>query len=152
MKKNIALFIILLTVCLGINSEDQKVKEPTKNGVCDAMGDRDLIKQTVLDYVEGWYGADGQRMDNALYSKLSKRRITPEGEAWEATKEWMVDATKKGQGRIEHPETGKKDITILDMTRTMASVKLVSEAFDDYIQLAKVSGKWVIVNALWDYR
>jgi hypothetical protein len=152
MKKIIVLFIILLTICLGINSQDQKVKVLTNNGGCETMVDRDLIKQTVLDYVEGWYSADGQRMDKALYSKLSKRRITPEGEAWESTKDWMVDATNKGQGRIKHPELGKKDITILDMTLTMASVKLVSEAFDDYIQLAKVSGKWVIVNALWDYR
>ena len=115
------------------------------------MGDRDLIIQTVLDYVEGWYGADIERMDRALYSTLSKRRITPEGEVWESTRDWMVDATKKGQGSIEHPEKGKKEIAILDMTQTMASVKLVSEMFDDYIHLAKVSGNWVIVNVLWDY-
>ena len=116
------------------------------------MEDRELIIQTVLDYVEGWYGADGKRMEKALYSKLSKRRITPDGEAWESTRDWMVDATNKGQGKIEQPEKGKKDISIMDMTKTMASVKLVSEVFDDYIHHAKVSGKWVIVNALWDYR
>lgn len=116
------------------------------------MNDRILIEQAVLDYVEGWYSADGQRMERATHNMLSKRHITLEGEVWESTKEWMVDATQKGNGRIENPDAGKKEITILDMTKSMASVKLVSEVFDDYLHLAKVQESWVIVNALWDYR
>ena len=116
------------------------------------MDDRDKIVQAVRDYVEGWYGADEKRMERALSPKLAKRRITPEGEAWESTKDWMVDATREGKGRIEDPEAGIKDISILDLTKSMASVKLVSEAFDDYLHVAKVGDTWLIVNALWDYR
>jgi len=116
------------------------------------MNDQELIMSTVLNYVEGWYEADAKRMDKALHPNLSKRRITPEGEAWDVTKDWMIDATGKGNGHIDNPSTGRKDITILDMTKTMASVKLVSEAFDDFLHLAKVQDSWVIINALWDYR
>lgn len=116
------------------------------------MSDQELIMSTVLNYVEGWYEADAKRMDKALHPNLSKRRITPEGEAWDVSKDWMIDATGKGNGRIDNPSTGRKEITILDMTKTMASVKLVSEVFDDYLHLAKVQDSWVIINALWDYR
>lgn len=116
------------------------------------MTDRESIEKTVLNYVEGWYEADAARMNQATHANLAKRHITPEGEVWEASKDWMVDATGKGNGRIDNPLIGKKDITILDMTNSMASVKLVSEVFDDYLHLAKVQDAWLIINALWDYR
>ncbi len=116
------------------------------------MSDRDAITETVLNYVEGWYSADSTRMDKALHPKLAKRRVTPEGEVWDSSRDWMVEFTGKGQGRIENPESGLKRITILDMADAIASVKLVSEQFDDYLHLAKCGETWVIVNALWDYR
>lgn len=115
------------------------------------MQDKETILQTVLDYIEGWYYSDPARMERALYVQLVKRRITPEGEVWQVDKPWMIEATGKGKGKIENPETGRKEITILHQTERMASVMLVSEAFVDYLHLVKDAGKWVIVNALWDY-
>lgn len=115
------------------------------------MENNDAMVQTVLDYVEGWYQGDAARMDRALHARLAKRRVTPEGEVWAVDKEWMLQATGDGRGRIENPEKGRKDITILDATETMACVKLVSENFVDYLHLAQNEGKWVIMNALWDY-
>jgi hypothetical protein len=126
------------------------MKQKRTEGI--VMTDRELIMNTVLNYVEGWYEADAKRMDQALHPKLSKRHITLEGDVWEAPKDWMIDATGKGNGKIDNPSIGRKQITILDMTKTMASVKLVSEVFDDYLHLAKVGDTWVIINALWDYR
>ena len=115
------------------------------------MKDGDAITQAALDYIEGLYQGDAARMDRALYAKLAKRRITPEGEAWEVSKDWMVEATGSGRGRIENPEKGKKEVTILDVADSMSSVKIVSEKFVDYLHLAKEGEKWVIVNVLWDY-
>jgi len=116
------------------------------------MTDKELIINAVLHYVEGWYTADSERMARALHPGLAKRRVTPEGETWDVTRDWMIDATSKGQGKIDDPEHGKKEITILDITGSIASVKLVSEVFDDYLHLVKQADVWVIVNALWDYR
>mgnify|MGYP000944544760 CR=1 FL=1 len=115
------------------------------------MDDHKAILQVALDYIEGWYQGNAARMEQALHIKLTKRRITPEGEVWEVNKEWMVDATGKGRGCIENPEMGRKEVTILDATETMGSVKIVSEKFVDYLHLAKEAGQWVIVNVLWDY-
>lgn len=116
------------------------------------MTDRELIINAVLHYVEGWYTADAERMARALHPSLAKRRVTPEGEAWDVTRDWMVEATKNGQGKIDDPENGVKVITVLDITGSIASVKLVSEKFDDYLHLVKQENDWVIVNALWDFR
>jgi hypothetical protein len=125
----------------------------TKHPITAHRGKRmeEAIVQAALDYVEGWYEADGARMDHALHPKLAKRRITPEGEVWEVNKEWMVEATGDGRGRIEDPRNGRKEVTILDTTETMACVKIISEKFVDYVHLVWDGGAWRIVNVLWDY-
>jgi hypothetical protein len=115
------------------------------------MEDKERVVKTALDYMEGWYQADGERMERALFKHLAKRRVTPEGETWQVDKEWMVEATAAGRGRIENPAEGRREVTVLDLTEAMASVKIVSEKFVDYLHLVKYDGQWVIVNALWDY-
>ena len=115
------------------------------------MEDSTIIRNRVLDYVEGWYEANKNRMERALSPHLAKRRIVSSEEIWDVSKEWMVNATGDGQGHIDEPEKGIKEITILDQTKTVASVKLISNEFIDYLHLAKINDDWVIVNALWDY-
>jgi hypothetical protein len=116
------------------------------------MDNTEAITNRVLDYVEGWYAGDGTRMDRALSPHLAKRRVVSNDEIWDVSKVWMVEATGNGKGRIPEPEKGIKEITILDQTDTIASVKLISNEFVDYLHLAKTNGEWMIVNALWDYR
>lgn len=116
------------------------------------MTDQEQIIKAVLHYVEGWYTADAERMARALHPSLAKRRVTPEGETWDVTKDWMVEATGNGTGKIDDPKNGAKIITVLDITGSIASVKLVSEKFDDYLHLVKQENDWMIVNVLWDFR
>lgn len=116
------------------------------------MTDQEQIIKAVLHYVEGWYTADAERMARALHPSLAKRRVTPEGETWDVTKDWMVEATGNGKGKIDDPKNGAKIITVLDITGSIASVKLVSEKFDDYLHLVKQENDWMIVNVLWDFR
>ena len=114
------------------------------------MTDDQSIRGIALDYIEGWYTADGSRMDRALSPHLAKRRIVSQAEIWHVDKAWMIRATDEGRGRIEEPSKGKKVIVILDQTETMASVKIVSEKFVDYLHLSKCEDRWEIVNVLWD--
>lgn len=115
------------------------------------MKDTEAINRQVLDYIEGWYEGNADRMNQALSPHLAKRRIVSEEEIWDVNKAWMVEATRNGRGRLDAPEKGRKEITILDRTETMASVKVVSEKFIDYLHLAKSHDTWAIVNVLWDY-
>ena len=43
--------------------------------------DEAAIKATALDYLEGWYSRDAERMERALHPDLAKRivRVDPEG-------------------------------------------------------------------------
>ena len=115
------------------------------------MTDDHAILDIALDYIEGWYTADETRMKRALSEHLAKRRIVSAEEIWHVDKPWMVAATAVGKGRLGAPELGRKVVTILDRTETMASVKIVSEAFVDYLHLSKSDDVWQIVNVLWEY-
>lgn len=117
-----------------------------------ALSDDDAIIRCVSNYVEGWYEADSGRMDLALSKYLAKRRVVSADEIWDVSKDWMIAATGQGRGRIDEPGNGVKRIAILDRTATMASVRLESNDFIDYLHLANYGGAWRIVNALWDFR
>jgi hypothetical protein len=44
------------------------------------------------------------------------------------------------------------EITILGLADNVASVKVVSEPFVDYLHLARLEGRWSIVNVLYEAR
>ncbi len=115
------------------------------------MNEKNEIIKTVLNYVEGWYSGNAERMDNALSEHLAKRRITPDGNIMAVSKEWMVTETGNGLGRISNPDSGRKEIKILAQTDSIASIELLSKDFVDYLHLVKIEDSWKIANALWDY-
>jgi putative lumazine-binding protein len=43
-------------------------------------------------------------------------------------------------------------ISILDLADNVASVKVLSEPFVDYLHLARLDGRWSIVNVLYEDR
>jgi len=115
------------------------------------MNDEDIIRSVALDYIEGWYEGNKKRMDQALHPKLVKRRFVSKDEIWAVDKPWMVNAAEEGIGKIDNPATAKKDVTILDIHETVASVKIISEKFVDYLHLLKENEHWKIVDVLWEY-
>ena len=61
----------------------------------------------------------------------------------------MVEWTKKGAGKKPQDQWGI-ELTIQDVYKNIASVKIVSVDFIDYAQVAKIDGEWKIVNVLWE--
>lgn len=115
------------------------------------MEDFEAIRRCALDYIEGWYEGRSDRMSQALSPYLAKRRFVSDQEIWDVSKDWMVEATENGKGRLDEPQKGRKEISILDQTTTMANVKIISNNFIDYLHLAKFNNTWRIINVLWDY-
>jgi putative lumazine-binding protein len=44
------------------------------------------------------------------------------------------------------------EVTVLDIADCIASAKVVSQPFVDYLHLAKLDGRWSIVNVLYEDR
>jgi hypothetical protein len=114
------------------------------------------IKQTALDYIEGWYEGNAERMERALHPELAKRivRTNQEGRSRldQMSAMTLVQATRHGGGKDTPKEKQQKDVTILDFFENTASVKVVASDWVDYLHIAKSNGKWVIVNVLWELK
>ncbi len=126
---------------------------------CVAMAqtaaDSSAIVATALDYIEGYYTGDGERMERALHPDLAKRIVmtnptTGESLLQDMTAEQLVGATRMGYGK-QVPESDRRmDVTILDIYENAASVKIMAHEWIDYLHIAKYEGNWVIVNVLWE--
>jgi hypothetical protein len=118
--------------------------------------DRAAIKQTALDYIEGWYEGSPERMERALHPDLVKRivRNDPQGNSriQPMTSVQLVDAVRGGGGTKTPKDQQQKDVTILDVFGNAATVKVVARDWVDYMHVAKFNGKWVIVNVLWEMK
>jgi hypothetical protein len=117
--------------------------------------DQAAIKQTALDYIEGWYEANAERMERALHPELAKRIVRTNLGASRLDQMGaltLVQGTRRGGGKNTPKEKQQKDVTILDVFENAASVKVVASDWIDYLHLAKFNGKWLIVNVLWELK
>ena len=112
------------------------------------------IRQTALDYIDGWYTGDGARMERALHPELAKRivRTNDQGRSQLGQQSAMtlVIGTRAGGGKDTPVAQRKEDVTILDIYQNAASAKVYAAGWVDYLHLAKWNGLWVIVNVLWE--
>lgn len=116
--------------------------------------DRDAIKRTALNYAEGWYEGNAEKMESALSPDLAKRIVRNEENGRSSVNQMtaltLVQSTRGGYGKQTPKEDQQKDVTILDVYRGAASVKLEMLGWIDYMHIAKINGKWLIVNVLWE--
>lgn len=140
------LCLILLISLLGLTSLAHA------QSTADATG----IKQAALDYIEGWYEGNSERMERALHPELAKRivRTNKEGASnlGQMSALTLILGTRNGGGKNTPKEKQLKDVTILDVFENAASVKVVASDWIDYLHMAKWNGRWVIVNVLWELK
>lgn len=114
------------------------------------------IRQTALDYIEGWYEGNAERMERALHPELAKRivRSNKDGvsQLGQMSAMSLVQGTRRGGGKNTLREQQQKDVTILDVYENAASVKIVAADWIDYLHMAKFNGRWVIINVLWELK
>jgi hypothetical protein len=117
--------------------------------------DSGAIRATALDYAEGWYEGNADRMARALHPELVKRIVVRDTATGKSMVQGMgasvlVNSTRHGYGKETPKERQQKEVSILDIFGNAASAKAVMADWVDYMQLSKVDGRWVIVNVLWE--
>lgn len=147
MRNLVLILFIVLAFCV---SDIQ-----AQTNVSDA--DKAAIKQTALDYIEGWYEGNAERMERALHPDLAKRIVRFSSDNKFNRLDQMsalslVQGTRRGGGKQTSKEKQQKDVTILDVFENAASVKIVASDWIDYLHIAKFNGRWVIVNVLWELK
>ena len=117
--------------------------------------DAAAIKAAALDYIEGWYEGNAERMERSLHPDLAKRIVRTNAQTGASRLDQMsamtlVQSVRKGYGTKTPKEKQLKDVTILDVFENAASVKVVASDWVDYMHIAKSNGRWVIINVLWE--
>ncbi len=114
----------------------------------------DSIRNSALDYAEGYYSGDGTRMARAIHPDLNKafpRYIQRTGSLalTYSTYSGLVEASNAKAGFL--PDTARHiSVSILHIDPPVAMVKVNSAQFNDYLQMVRINGEWKIVNVLWN--
>lgn len=121
-----------------------------------SQSDSAAIRQTALDYIQGWYTGDAARMERALHPELAKRIVRSDTlgnyRLDQMSAMSLVQGTRNGYGKSTPQADRHDDVRILDIYRNVASARIDASDWIDYLQLAKWRGRWVIVNVLWELK
>ena len=142
----VSLMLVFVSLLLALATEAR----------AQSPADAAAIKQAALDYIEGWYEGNAERMERALHPELAKRIVRTSKEGYSSLGQMsamsLVQGTRRGGGKQTPKERQQKDVTILDVFEYAASVKVVASDWVDYLLLEKAGGRWVIVNVLWELK
>ena len=143
MKTSIGIVLLLLVGALALTAQDKP----------DIEKEKAAIQQAALDYAEGYYEGSGERMERAVHPLLFKRglvRVNEQGEPFLVfmNSEVLIEAARSGRGKVD-PDKRNISVSVLDLNENTASAKVFTVQFNDFLHLAKVNGRWKIVNVLW---
>ena len=120
--------------------------------------DRAAITQSILDYAEGLYTVDPSRVERSVHPELAKVGYwRPSADTWYRTTRQDYDKmielarTWNEDGHVD-AKTAPREIVLLDVMDQTASAKLIAEWGIDYLHLAKIEGRWLIMNVIWQTR
>jgi hypothetical protein len=115
--------------------------------------DAAAIRGCLLDYFEGWFDGDAERMDRALHPALAKHALAQgparAGAIDATTRDEMVEATRLGHGRLRDTPDRAIRIDITGVSGDIASATVHSAVYVEYVLLARTPGGWRITGTLW---
>lgn len=110
--------------------------------------DSSAVRATVTNYIEAYWTGDAHRMEQTLHPHYLKHMIHGDIPVREKTGAEMVREVSKN-GPVDAPAADKTEqVEVLDVAVTIASAKLVTPGWTDYITLEKVDGQWKILSVV----
>ncbi|MGC2193356.1 MAG: nuclear transport factor 2 family protein [Terriglobales bacterium] len=110
--------------------------------------DSATVRATVRDYIEAYYTGDAHRMEQTLHPHYLKHVIHGNIPMREKTGSQMVQDVRS-QGPADLPPAERTEqISVLDVSGSIASAKLVTPNWVDYMTLSKSGGEWKILSVV----
>jgi hypothetical protein len=115
--------------------------------------DRAAVRQAAYDYGEGFYEGAADRMERGVHPMIVKRGLIPlpgVGSILQPMNaETLVEITRQGGGKDKSPDQRNISFALLDIRDNVASAKIFTVGFNDYLHLVKQDGRWRIASVLW---
>ena len=122
-------------------------------GAAPAEQDKAAVRQAAYDYAEGYYEGAADRMERAVDSTLVKRGLLsrPGTGLFLApmNAETLVEAARSGGGKSTPADKRGLAFALLDLHENVASAKIFTATFNDYLHFVKRDDRWRLVNVLW---
>lgn len=135
-----------------MSNENIKIAEsPTKEDSLE-------IIQMSVGYLEALQDLDSVKMKRVMHPQLAKRTIgfdrkEQKENIRETSYNQMVQFSKSwNRSGNRFPYNPSNKAIILDIYDRIATVKLVSDNWVEYLHLIKENGEWSIINLLWSHK
>ncbi len=130
-----------------------RLQAEDQSGVQPDPSDRADIETTALNYIDGSFSGDADRMESALHPELTKmlltnNRVTGKPFLHKMGAGDLIEGTRAGLGNVDEAERNI-EVEINDVSHGIAAVKVTSSRYIDHLQVGKVNGEWKIINVLW---
>jgi len=149
MKKTnvIPLFWIMTTGVAAASSVEAQAVPP-------GAEDEIAIRQVALDYVQGALTGDATRVAGAVHEELNKVQVATLPQTGRQLLFYNTLTTLlsfvRGDAAQQFADTDKAvEITVFDVGNGIAAARAVGVPWYDLLQLAKIEGRWRIVDVLW---
>ena len=116
------------------------------------------IKRISLGYLIALQDLKPNLMREVMNDSLNKvtigwNRNEKKEVASATTRKQMIEfATSWNKSNTKFPTKPNNHVTILDIYNRIATVKLVSDNWVEYLHLIRLNKKWTIINLLWQYK
>jgi len=102
----------------------------------------------VTNYIEAYYTGDASRMQQTLHPHYLKHMLHGNIPMREKTGAEMVEEVRS-HGPSDLPQAQKTEqVSVLDIAGNIASAKLVTPGWVDYMTLSKTDGQWKILSVV----
>jgi len=122
--------------------------------LAEDVNDISAIEKTARTYMESWYQGDAEKMGEVLHKDIAKRSLQPgdseNNDLRKITASDMISWTRSGYGKPLWTNDMDIKVTVLDFRNNIASVKVITKHYYEYLQLSKIDDKWLIINALYE--
>lgn len=134
--------VLGISLLLLFNPSNKAQDNKTSNANTSA------VRATVTNYIEGYFTGDAQRMEQTLHPHYLKHVIHADTRMDEMTGRQVMKNVRR-EGIPDLPAASKtEEVTVLDVAGDIASAKLVTPGWTDYMTLSKVSGEWKILSVV----
>lgn len=104
------------------------------------------VERVARDYVESWYAGDTSRHLNSYHDEYVRRVLRPDGSLEVTSGQRMADLCT-----LNGPSSGSPEwsIEVDDVCGDVASVRIRSNAWVEYLHLAKARGRWGLFHGTY---
>lgn len=124
-------------------------------GKAQSSQDQGLIEEAIANYVLAFYEADTLKAHESVSRNLAKRGYyTQDGQIREASMSYdqLIQLAQRWKNSQTITPDAPRKITVFEVLDKIATAKVEAKWGIDYFHLAKIEGKWLIMNVLWqDY-